>query len=193
MSLDDFLKSFKSTWGAVTAAAAAGPLLMWTKELQPPWPEGVSPIASLFCAIAILVGYALSRLLTTPHTDRRAEHRLLLAGSTCLLLGLVSAAIYLWAYSSRVVSETMIVRGGEATVRFVIGTELLPNLVHSEAPDIERLRDYLYEPALIWTAASLRTSRLILLASFLVTFFLLTLGSCLLTQFGGKAAKAART
>jgi len=192
MSLGDFLKAFKSIWGGLAAAAAAGPLLVWGGGLQPPWPDSAAGITSVFCAVSILVGYALSRLLTTPRNDSRAVRRLILVGVVCLLSGLAGAATYLWAYSSRVVSETVVVKGSETTARFVIGTELLPGLPNTKVPDIERLRDHRYEPAAVWTAASLRASRLLLLASFLATFFLLTLGSSLLAQFDGAAPKASK-
>lgn len=180
MKIAEQLASFKSVWAAAAVAAGAGPLGLWAADLEPPWPAQVGKVATLFCAIAILIAFFArgSARKGAPSSGAR------IVGIALLVLGALGVAGYLWAYSRYVVLDS-IERGGRAEiVRSVIGSELRPGLEAAarSSTNLELLRDSLYEPEQVWTSESVNAVRLGLAASFVAGFVLLTAGAALLAQ-----------
>src|SRR5712692_10630124 len=97
MTFASFLKAFKSMWGTAVAAAAAGPVILWISDVQPPWPTGADKIATLFCAVAMFLAYIVSRALADQHESPvgkrggRSVRLPAIIGATFLILGLLGA------------------------------------------------------------------------------------------------------
>lgn len=179
---EKYTKSYKSIWGLGIAMATTGPLALWLPELDPPWPSGAGAFVTLFCVIAIILGTIVSRIyfvdvkrISKAELQRRIRRTCLIAAGL-LLLGLLSAIIYILNYSTHVIKELQIVDGQECKLRFIIGKEIQKDFSDTNEPPIKLLRANQYEPSKIWTPASLRNSRVALLLSFAITFFLLNLG-----------------
>ena len=170
MTIANQLGLFKSAWGAVVAAVAAGPLVMWTSDLQPPWPPGSFAIASLACAVAVWLAISLKSLLTRPRN-------LKLIGAGSLLMGLVLGAMYVGAFSRYVQWFEIITETGTRTESVVVGTDQNPGVVLGKGGAKKALIDALANADEVWTEASIMQSNEILLALFVSMFFFLTLGS----------------
>lgn len=177
MKLAEHLNSFKSVWAVAALAAGAGPLGFWTAELEPPWPPSVGKVATLFCAIALIVVFTVR-----PARGRHQNERRRRAGLVLLGLGVLGITGYLWAYSRYVVVDSVETGAGDRTIRLVVGTQLRPGLAEEAqgTTNLEMLRDRLYEPEQVWTSASVQNTRLGLAALFIAGFVLLTGGSALL-------------
>lgn len=182
MITEKYSKSYKSVWGLGVAMTTAGPLALWLPELDPPWPSGAGAFATLFCVIAIIIGTVVTRIyfVDVEHINKAEKQRRIrktcLIAAGLLLIGLLSAIIYIFNYSTRVITELQIANGQEHKLRFIIGNDIQNDILDKNKPPIELLRDYNYEPSKIWTPVSLSNSRVALLLSFAITFFLLNLG-----------------
>jgi hypothetical protein len=173
----DFLSAFKSFWGAAATAAAAGPIMMWATKLDPPWPpDDVGKIATIFCAVALILAFVMA--------TRLKERAMFVAAITSLVLGLGLVIVYLSLYSLYVEKDSIEYRVGAAsptvtTFRLVVGTEQLHE-VRERLSNLELLQNHQFEPETIWTATSLRNTRISLFVSYVLSFTLLTFGAGLL-------------
>lgn len=186
MKLADWMKSFKSIWGAGVILATAGPLGLSVPDLYPPWPEHSYWIAVIFCAVASLVSFTVG--LSDLHPPRSKTRIQTVLACTCLVLGLISLIGYFAAYSTRVVGETQVVGAEQRQLRFVVGTEMRADMDRtSDLNNLELLRDHQYDPERVWTSESLRFSRLLLLITFVGAFAMLTFGMGLLATRSGSS------
>lgn len=167
-ALGRLLEGLKSAWGMTMAAVAAGPLALWTSDLQPPWPEGSTIVAMTACAAAIWLALVINAGI------RRQVHSRAISAAV-LVAGLVLGCAYFWAYGRYVVTLDV----GPRVLRVVIGDEFRPGISLKERTLRETLDDSLWQPEKIWTESSLRFSNGCLLATFVAGFFCLTLGSAL--------------
>jgi hypothetical protein len=178
MNIGDFTKSFKSVWGAGVLLATAGPLALFVPDLYPPWPENSHLIGVLFCAVAAVVSFTVG--LGYAHQPKSRNKVQTAVATTCLLLGLASLIGYFFAYSTRVVVETQIVGKDQHQLRFVVGTVKRADVDNTTTDDLELLRDNQYSPERVWTPESVRSSRVLLLVTFVAAFSMLTFGMGLL-------------
>jgi hypothetical protein len=184
MNLNAFANSFKSLWGVALVVTTTGPLTLWIPELNPPWPIGSSILATLFSVMSVvlilgLVNNLISASKLSDVVVSKYQLILKLGGSLSIIIGLVFCIVYLFFYSSYVISERRIVNGKEETLRFIIGNEKQEWIENNYQHEIELLRDNQYDPSKIWTRDSLSYVRLLLLSSFILTFTLLTSGIAL--------------
>lgn len=198
MKIGEYFESFKSLWGAAAVAAGAGPLGLWVADLEPPWPAAVGKVATLFCAIAILIAYFVGPSVRGGGRKRQGKGRGKKTGArnaaiALLVLGSCGVIGYLWAYGRYVVTDSIERDGRTEIVRTVIGTELRPGLEQEarNTTNLELLRDSLYDPEEVWTSESVNTVRQLLVAWFVLSFVLLTFGAALLAQLGKVTSTAA--
>ncbi len=188
MTFASFLKALKSMWGTAVAAAAAGPVILWISDVEPPWPTGADKIATLFCAVAVLLAYIVSRALADQHESPVGKRRNrgvrlpTIIGATFLILGLLGATGYLWAYSTFVVTDSIEIQSNIKLVHIVVGLHVRQDIQVNGRTNLELLRDHLYVPESVWTQDSLRWARMVLLTTFCSTFFLLTFGAAVLAS-----------
>jgi hypothetical protein len=190
MKIGDWAKSFKSMWGAGVLVATAGPLGLLVPDLDPPWPEHSYVIGVIFAAVAAIVSFTAG----LAYADRAKELRKpqTAFALACLALGLMCLVWYFSAYSTRVVVEAQMVGAEQHELRFVVGTEMRPDVDKTQDADyLELLRDNQYSPERVWTSESLRYSRFLLLVTFVTAFFLLTLGMGLLATRPESSSRAA--
>jgi hypothetical protein len=200
MKIADFFESFKSLWVAAAVAAGAGPLGLWVADLEPPWPASAGKVATLFCAIAILISFFVGPAVRDSENGAsagRQEKRgrgVRIAGITLLVLGAVGVFAYLWAFGRYVVQDSIERRGRTEIIRTVIGTELRPGMDDvSGFTNRDLLRDSLYDPEKVWTSESVNTVRQLLAGSFVLSFVLLTFGAALLARVEKLSAVPAPT
>jgi hypothetical protein len=168
LALKENLEGLKSAWGMTMAAVAAGPLALWQTDLQPPWPEGSTIVSTTACAAAIWLALVINAGV------RRQVH-LRVTSVAVLVAGLVLGGTYFWAYGHYVVTLDV----GPRVLRVVIGDEIRPGVSLKDKTLHETLDDSLWQPEKTWTESSLRFSNGCLLATFVGSFFCLTLGSAL--------------
>ena len=174
MRFAEFLRSLRSSWGLVVAVVAVGPLAISVPELQPLWPRNSGLIAVVACCVAVWVAWGLVALTT--------KHRLLIgSGVTCMVLGLGFGTMYLMQYGEWVEDDISIeTEGGVRHNRIVVGTEIRSGIRAAGKSRKELLLDHEYDPTRVWTERSIRRVERVLLALFVATFFLLTVGSTVL-------------
>jgi hypothetical protein len=187
MKITEYFASFKSVWGGAAIAAGAGPLGLWVADLEPPWPTAVGKVATLFCAIAILIAF----FVRPEASKKKRSSRGRAVGIALLVFGAVGVMGYLWAYSRYVVLDSIERAGRTEIIRIVIGSELRPGMQEEAAQttNLDLLRDSLYEPEQVWTSDSVNSVRLILAASFVLSFVSLTAGAAVLAQAKGAASE----
>ena len=192
MKIGDWAKSFKSIWGAGVLIATAGPLGLLVPDLYPPWPDHSYLIGVIFCAVTAIVSFAIAVSYAHQPIFQKVQTALALAS---LALGLTSLIWYFSAYSTRVVVETQVVGAEQHQLRFVVGTEIRADVDKTaDLNDLELLRDNQYSPERVWTSESLRTSRFLLLITFVTAFSMLTFGMSLMaTRSGPSNRQAIRT
>ena len=179
--LGSFLGRFRSTWGALTVAACAGPLSLQTTAPQfiTPWPDVgvVTGLATIACGIALLNAYTvfsrLSRARSNLHARLARRAKPVMATAPVLLLG------YLLCSSFFVITELQPAANGAkaAYVSVVKGYERLPKIREKfgdEYPDKTLLRDFQYQEEMVWTPTSLTVTRLAMLVLYLGFFYSLT-------------------
>ena len=174
MSFKDQLESLKTAWGVVMAAVAAGPIALWTTELQPPWPSGSALVATTACAFAIWIAFSIRTLVK----------RLLLfkaIGTASLVLGIGLGALYFAAFNRYVVSLDIESQQNPRNIPVVIGGELKPGVMLGQRTEREALIDALGESDKVWTERSIRWAKGSLLSTFVGAFFCLALGSTIVT------------
>jgi len=187
MDLKQYTKSFKSLWGLGVTLGTVGPLGLWVPNLNPPWPWESSAITTLFCVVAVILGFTITKHIKEDENESVSHSRwLTLLGSAILIVGLFSSVLYMNNYSLFVITEKQETPEGERTLRFVIGTEIKNGIVVNAESELELLRDNQYEPAKVWTRVSIHQARLKLLLSFISTFFFLTLGMAILAALPHK-------
>ncbi len=185
-----FIKAFKSMWSGAAAAAAAGPIILWISDLDPPWPPGsATKVTTLFCVVAVILAYALSLTLAEKHIRTNSKHKFIrkqlpnIIGSAFLSIGLLAGIAYLWLYSEVVVTDTIYTQPRNIIVRKVVGYQVRNGInVNATTNNLVLLQDALYDEEKVWTADSLQKARIHLLTTFLLTFFSLTLGSAILAS-----------
>jgi flagellar biogenesis protein FliO len=184
MLASDYLQALKSLWGLGFAATIVGPLALWVPNLQPPWPEGSQVITAVFCIVAAILSFVVSRSLSerstmsSPHFGKKKLVRIL--GSLALVLGLVSGIAYLVAFDLYVKSQSQQIGNEVRQIRIVIGTELREELRGTVEEPLQLLQDNGYNPERIWTRESLLRTRFQVFSSFLAMFLLITFGIGLL-------------
>ena len=188
MKITDWAKSFKSMWGAGVLVATAGPLGLLVPDLYPPWPEHSYVIGIIFAAVAAIVSFTVGLgYARKPGIMRNARS---IVALTCIVFGLASLIWYFLTYSTLVVVETQMVGTEQHQLRFVVGTEIRPDVDQtSGVNDLELLRDNEYTPERIWTSQSLQRSRFLLLLTFVASFSLLTFGMGLLATRSGPSTR----
>ncbi len=188
MKFSRYIKSFKTWWRLATLASVAGPLALWTPDLHPPWPTGAAAIATLFCVVAILLAYIIGRYIGEKSRSRsqqkvfKRNSIIIVLASIFLILSLCLSITYLYVYSSYVVVVTKLTKDGEQALHFIVGAKIRDNINPKGKTKKELLLDNLLEPEKVWTFNSIRTNRLLLLFSFVLMFFFLTLGFALLVS-----------
>lgn len=177
-------------WGAGVLVATAGPLGLLVPDLYPPWPEHSYVIGVIFAAVAAIVSFSVGLGYARPSgTARNLRSGVAL---TSIVLGSASLIWYFAAYSTRVVVETQMVGAEQHQLRFVVGTEMRPDVDKTpDANDLELLRDNQYTPDRIWTSKSLQQSRFLLLLTFVSSFSLLTFGMGLLATRSATSSRSA--
>jgi hypothetical protein len=172
MPLNPKIRALKSIWGVGVLVVLSGPLALWLRGYEPPWPENLSGFQATVSMTFSVVGVLLAITL-----KRSAKTRKWLATIT-LLLGLSLLASYLWLTVQYVMPVPQKRDQVEQTARFVVGTVLLPN-VETNLNNEDLLRRY-GSPDRIWTKASLSPPRFLLSITFCGAFFFLNLGLGLL-------------
>ena len=184
MLATDYLQSLKSLWGVGFAATILGPLALWVPNLQPPWPQGSQMITAVFCIVAAILSFVLSRSLSerskssAPHRAKAKPLRIL--GSFALVLGLAAGVGYLIAFNLYVIPQNQQIGKEVREIRIVIGTQLREELRGTVEEPLQLLQDNGYDPERIWTRESLLRARFLVFSSFLAMFLLITFGIGLL-------------
>lgn len=187
MKIGEYFESFKSLWGVAAVAAGAGPLGLWVADLEPPWPSAAGKVATLFCAIAILIAFFVGPAGSAGGRKRKGGKKksgVRYAAIALLVVGSCGVISYLWAYGRYVVTDSVQRGGRTEIIRMVVGTELRPGLDASQTTKLELLRDNLYDPEEVWTSESVNNTRQLLVVWFVLSFFLLTFGAALLAKLG---------
>ncbi len=188
MSIKDFYKSFRSLWGVASVLAAAGPMAFWPLDFDPPWPPQARAITVLFSAVGYIVAFvAVNEYLPNPNERVRknagSRRYPIAVGVGCIAVSVLCSFFYYSSYSTFVKEKPRTVQGQQQTIRRVIGSERKPGLADREEPDDKvLLANHNYDPDEAWTSTSLRSARLQVFLSFLIMFFLLTLGLGTLAQ-----------
>ena len=166
------LARFNARWVLAVGLTSLGPLLVWLRGYEPPWPEvwtGFQACCSItFSALAATV--ALTLRFSTRGTTALALG--------FLTLGLCLCGIYIWLTVQYVAVIPQLVKGQEHVARFVVGSELLPG-IEDHLTRIEFLQRY-GRPENIWTQRSLNGPRWMLLGSFVSSFASINFGLTLL-------------
>jgi len=85
MTLGEFASSFKSSWGAASAAATAGPAALLAAGFSPPWPTMDGRAAAALATLAGLIGLAMAYASGNSPSNRRRSKRALGAAGVLLL------------------------------------------------------------------------------------------------------------
>lgn len=162
--LESYLSTFKSRWGAVAAAAAAGPVALFAADLSPPWPSENGASAAVFGTVATIIGLLLAYLDGAQRGGWRRRAAFALGGT--LLLALIFAAVW----SLTVIEIPQRVEDQTLVRRFVIGFAEHPDGL-SPADAIQT-----YGPDGAFPRLSVLAGRAALLGSWVLMFLLLTFG-----------------
>jgi hypothetical protein len=169
MTLQQYLKSFKSVWGALTGLAVVVAGILKFSALVPPWPDeagvGASSLAVVACVVGIILGF---------FAKPRSESRSRIIGVTVLMDAVIVLLIYLYLLSWRVVDFHETVGNEEIVRRIVVGTELANTSEHHQAP-LDLIKLYGIDGS-AWTHRSLTNARICLLSTYLAFYLLLTFG-----------------
>ena len=166
MNFRQFLQTFKSGWGAVTAVVTAGPLALFAADLAPPWPNASGSAAATVAVVAGIVGLVLAHLGGVRSQGWRKR------SARALMAALVALLAYVACWSLLVVRLDQIVEGDRQEQILVIGFWALPS--EQPVPPERRIREDGIENA--YSRPSLLVGRLALLSSWAVLFLLLTYG-----------------
>jgi hypothetical protein len=152
---------------AAIVASVAVQLLLFFRNIDPPWPVGAAGVVKFVCTA--LVGAALAKTTTRP---ARLAPWMFIGGAVMCL-------IYITAYGAFVVADSQAVGGVDVGRRWVIGTSLRPGFAaHADA--MMGPRDLLarggYDPENVWTRTSLLFARLSLIVTFSLTIAIPTVG-----------------
>ena len=176
-SMTTFLASFRSRWGALAAAACAGPLSL--QVLAPnfvtPWPESsvVTELATIVCAVGLLLAYQAFLRRST------IEGRLVATG---LALSAVCLLAYLGLWSSLLLTADQ-APGQAAQMSVIRGFERLPEISAHYPEDYSNLSlwgEFQYRVESVWTTASIAVARIGTLLAYLGFFLGLTFAVALL-------------
>ena len=183
MSFKEYVSVYKSVWGIIMASAVMGPFAMDAfTDLAPPWPQQLmGGIGTLTCVLTIVIGYLISSWIGLFKDKVSGQQRVSIqktASFVCslfLILSSISLLSYVNFYSLYVISFEQTVKEKPTVIRRVIGTQRLSNV----DPELRDKEAIMYAPGFdvsdVWTAGSLRTTRLQLLTSFLGIFFFIAL------------------
>lgn len=177
-TLTDFLQGFRSKWGALTAAACAGPLLLQfsAKELIAPWPSiHVSTnLAIVFSAIALLLSYGIFLKLERTPADagRRMVAAYVICGLSCTLL-LLLAYLVIYSFFKLSQDELLVLKGYRRLARIESSYPL-------DYPDALLWAEFQYDENQVWTSRSLAVVRITGLATYIGFFFFLTFSVAIL-------------
>lgn len=172
-----FLAGFRSRWGALAAAACAGPLSL--QVLAPnfvtPWPESpvVTELATIVCAVGLLLAY--QAFLRRPTIEGRLVAAGLALSAACLLA-------YLGLWSSLLLTADQ-APGQAAQMSVIRGFERLPEISAHYPWDYSNLSlwgEFQYRVESVWTTSSIAVARIGTLLAYLGFFLGLTFAVALL-------------
>lgn len=174
MDFKSQLESLKSYWGLVIAAVAAGPLALWSKELQPPWPSSSAVVATTACLVGVWIILGLTLVL-------RGSQMVRWIGLVALLLSLSFGGAYIRYFSRYVIWIEVSTATSIRDLPVVVGDELKPGVVQAGKTSRELLLDASTYADDVWTEESIRDAQMKLLVTFVGCFFFLTLGTTALS------------
>jgi hypothetical protein len=169
MTFREFLRSFRSTWGALSVVAIAVVSILKFTPLVPPWPDQAGVGATLLAALACFVGVALG--FYAPTSSTRARRRW---GVISLLLASAILLVYLHLLSLRVVDFNQVIGDEQVTQRILIGTQTVNKDDANRSP--AELIELYGVDGRAWTHRSLSNARICLLSTYMSFFLLLTFG-----------------
>lgn len=170
MGIRAFANSFRSGWGAASAAVTAGPLALLATDLTPPWPTEGGGAAATLGTVAGLIGLIFAYL------DRRqGKARADRAGNMLkLAVGFILIFVILW--STLIVTAPQMVQGELIERRYLVGFTMR-NLGESISA-IDAIKKYGLESA--YPPLSLLGGRLATIIAWMASLGLLTYGFGLL-------------
>lgn len=143
---------------ALASALATVPLIAAFAKLQPPWPPAIEYVSAVFIVVCALIVWEWVR-----RSRRSIRRGFIVAG---LLLTVGGVATYLPVYSGYVTSDDSsdrrVVRGSACTAEAQL-------LYRDQCPDLpdEALREAGWNAELLWTRASILSSRMWLVGTWL--------------------------
>lgn len=179
-TIGTFLAGFRSRWGALTAAACAGPLSLQltTSGFVAPWPGHAvaTGIATVVCAVGLLLAY--QAFLRPAASHGRLSAAGLMLSAACLLT-------YLGSYSTLLLTKeaALTSHGQPEDMQAIRGFVRRPEIEASypgDYPDRKLWEEFQYDVEPIWTASSILIARLGFLLTYIGFFFGLTFAVALL-------------
>lgn len=104
------------------------------------------------------------------------RRRAIAMGIGCIAVSILCSSFHYSSYSTFVWEQPRTIQGRQQILRRVIGSEKQPGLEDAAGSDTELLKNHNYDSDQVWTPQSVRSARLQVFGSFLLMFFLLTLG-----------------
>ena len=179
-SISAFLSGFRSRWGALAAAACAGPLSlqMMAPGFVTPWPERpvVTGLATIACAVALLLAFQV--YLRRPAFEDHLVAVGLAVSAICLLT-------YLACWSMLLLDAEQTSNDGTPAAEIVAirGFNRLPEISAHYPNDYENRKlwsEFQYDVESVWTGPSVTVARIGTLLAYLGFFFGLTFAVALL-------------
>lgn len=167
MTLAEFANSFKSGWGAASAAVTAGPFALFAAGLTPPWPSEDGSAAAGLATLFGLMGLTLAYVNGRNRANRRRSV-LSLGGAGVLVVAFVIGWSLLFVAIPQRVDGTVVDR------RYVAGVTMRDRpkqLKLDREAAIKRLK-----LRGTYSNSSLLAGRMALLLPWLLAFGLLTYG-----------------
>lgn len=184
MTLEGYLKSFKSTWGMLFGLAVSIALAAPFLDLAPPWPseKRATVIAVVACLAGIAIGYSVSF---------RSQRRERYVAIWTLALALILLIAYFYISSLRVFEYEQIVEGNRIVRRVIVGTELQRPEIDRNRRTFELIELYGFDGS-AWTDTSVTNSRISLLASYASFFWTFTFGIGVLQRHSYRLSNRAK-
>ena len=183
MNFKEYINGLGLLWKLAVAAAASTPLVLVPVKIYPPWPEIAGYATTAITAIIAVCGIIIPFLIL----DLRAKFKLL--GIVSLLTGILLLLLYFSFWSLWVGTVAQKEDGKVSTYYYVKGSEVKPTIAQGPHTPDELFELYGYTPENVYTAMSLLRNRLLLLASFSLTFFFLNMGIGFTASSSRKSSK----
>lgn len=177
-NFSDYVSGFKSGWGALAAAAAAGPVVLFLTDLAPPWPNESGAAAGALGTFSTISGLLFAYL--DGGSGKRWRRRAILSVGSAVAFAL----LYIACWSVTVVEVPQRTAESDVLRRFVIGFAEHPEGL-SPADAIRT-----YGPDEAYPRMSLLAGRVSLLASWMAIFLSLSYGFGLLQLAQQRRMKA---